>query len=283
MNSDKARDLFSAYYEETLDAGLREAFERALDSDRDLKSDYDAFCTMFEGVDSLKNEQIPVPYDLHEKISRKLDHHIYEASRAKQPFFLSLRPALIGVAAIAAIALTVFSINSQDDATSKAGMIASPGPIQPSLVLNEAEVRLFFNAGSDMAVNVFNSNNADHIDSIQIQKGQTVNVPLTNSTSEGILLTLNSPEFEREITVALPPATRVEVSELRGTDTLGKVLTSMAEHYNRPVQFVGREDLKTEVDFDFNRSEIAGAIINLASGSRFQVELRESGLVVVSR
>lgn len=283
MNSDKARDFFSAYYEQTLDAGLREAFERALASDDALKAEYEAFKRTIDGVVELQSEQIDVPLDLHETISRKLDREIFEQKQSRKPFFLSLRPALVGAAAIAALALTVISINNRDDSSSQAGFITSQGPVVPSLTIVEGELRLFFNANNDTDVHVFDVRTDELLESISVERGQTVNTPIGNSTESAVVLNLNSPEFERSLVVAVPPAQRTFINERRGTGALHELLAKMAECFNRPVLFTGRDGLNVEVEYDLTVEMAYDSFVSLPTGARFNVEIRESGLIVVSR
>lgn len=73
MNSQQARDLFSEYREGTLEAGLREQFERALRQDANLRKDYDQFCAILMALEGGRDEVIEVPLELSRRITESLE------------------------------------------------------------------------------------------------------------------------------------------------------------------------------------------------------------------
>ena len=111
MNSNKAREYFSAYLEGSLDAGLRQSFERKLATDATVQAEYRAFVSVVEKLNALKDETIDVPYDLHETISSRLDRHVYD-NKSKTTFALSgwWRSLALGGLATAAIIATIVSL-----------------------------------------------------------------------------------------------------------------------------------------------------------------------------
>src|SRR5688500_10784952 len=97
MNASKAREFFSSYFEGTLDAGLRQAFERRLHTDAEIQAEYRAFERTMGQLSTLKDLEVEVPFDLHERISARVDLHIFEAKRAKgSPWIAMWKPLLIG-------------------------------------------------------------------------------------------------------------------------------------------------------------------------------------------
>jgi hypothetical protein len=103
MNADKAKEHFSAYYEGTLDRGLRQSFELRLKSDASVQAEYRAFEKTMQELEKL-SAPVPEPeFDLHEMISARLDRHIYE-NKAKPAvsLFGRRRPWIVaGVCAVA--------------------------------------------------------------------------------------------------------------------------------------------------------------------------------------
>lgn len=73
MNSQQARDLFSEYREGTLEAGLREQFERALRQDASVRKDYDEFCAILMALEGGRDEVIEVPLELSRRITESLE------------------------------------------------------------------------------------------------------------------------------------------------------------------------------------------------------------------
>ncbi|HWA84386.1 MAG TPA: hypothetical protein VG820_13170, partial [Fimbriimonadaceae bacterium] len=119
MTNEKARDFFSAYHEGTLESGLRVSFEQKLKADADLRREFDSFTRAMDDLDVMKFEEIAIPDDLHERISARLDRHIYEKKRSATPHWTTWLRGL-GFAGIGAAAIlgAVFSLNSGGGANS---------------------------------------------------------------------------------------------------------------------------------------------------------------------
>src|SRR5687767_3235474 len=129
MNADKAREFFSSYFEGTLDAGLRQAFELRLETDAETQAEYRAFERSMGQLDTLKDIEIEIPYDLNEKISARVDRHIFEAKRTKgSPWLAFLRPMAIGGLAAAAIIGTVITMNNRSGGVQPAGLTTGSQP-----------------------------------------------------------------------------------------------------------------------------------------------------------
>lgn len=102
MNSQQARDLFSEYREGTLEAGLREQFERALRQDAALRKDYDQFCAILVALEGGRDEVIEVPLELSRRITESLE----SAAPAPRRFnLIELFRSPIGYGVAAAVVL----------------------------------------------------------------------------------------------------------------------------------------------------------------------------------
>ena len=84
MNIEKAREFYSAYHEGSLDKGLKQAFERQLETDAQVAAEFRLFKQAMEELSQLESEAIEVPSDLHDRISARLDLHILEQRRKKE-------------------------------------------------------------------------------------------------------------------------------------------------------------------------------------------------------
>ena len=124
MNQEKARELFSDYYEGSLDGGLRQSLEMNLRNDASLREDYTAFVETMEGLDALRSEEIEIPIYLSDRIATRL-----ESVQSRQKFGLPvwtnwLRGLAVGAVAIAAIAFAI-PIFKGDKSASTAGFSGS--------------------------------------------------------------------------------------------------------------------------------------------------------------
>lgn len=68
MNSARAREFFSDHLEGTLDEGLKQAFERALANDEELRQEYREFAAILRALPEFQSQPIEVPTGLHHKI-----------------------------------------------------------------------------------------------------------------------------------------------------------------------------------------------------------------------
>lgn len=108
MNVHKAREYFSAYYEGSLDRGLREGFERTLRTDAQIQAEYRAFERTMVQLDLMKTVEVQPPDDLHERILARIDRAQWEQKQRKATPFAWWKSALIVGAAATAITLAVF-------------------------------------------------------------------------------------------------------------------------------------------------------------------------------
>jgi anti-sigma factor RsiW len=73
MNASRAREYFSAFHEGSLDAGLRQQFQKALASDPKLQEEFADFAIAYEAMNFQADEVIEVPMNLSDKIANRLE------------------------------------------------------------------------------------------------------------------------------------------------------------------------------------------------------------------
>ncbi|MBC8064736.1 MAG: hypothetical protein H7Y17_07900 [Chlorobia bacterium] len=131
MTNEKAREYFSAYSEGTLDAGLAQSFEAKMKADVNLRDEYAQFETTLKELESLRFEQIEVPFELNDRISAAIDKSIYDKKRSAQPgWSLWLRNLAFGGLACAAVFGAYLSINM---ASGPGPSLGGPGPVSPDI------------------------------------------------------------------------------------------------------------------------------------------------------
>lgn len=125
MTNEKAREFFSAYSEGTLDAGLAHAFEAKLRADDKIRLEYEQFEATLKELESLRFEQIEIPFDLNDRISAAVDKSIYDRKRTAQPsWLLWIRNLAVAGMAAGAVFGAYLSINKTQDQGSP--VIGSP-------------------------------------------------------------------------------------------------------------------------------------------------------------
>ncbi|MCE9558516.1 MAG: hypothetical protein K8R88_06155 [Armatimonadetes bacterium] len=130
MNSGKAREYFSDYYENTLDPGLTKGFEAALAQNAELKHEWKEFEATLSSLEGLRDIEIEIPYGLHDKIVARIDHSVWEKKQSPQTGWftgwwksLSMGAVACGVAVVSLIAIG----NRQGSSGYSAGIVSGSG------------------------------------------------------------------------------------------------------------------------------------------------------------
>lgn len=130
MSPDKARDNFSAYYEGTLDRGLRQAFERTLEADSQVQAEYNAFQVTMAQLESMAFD-VPEPeFDLHDRIMARLDLHRLEERKTARPSFFANWRLISGAVALGALALVAVKFSGMGASANTATVTPVPSRIQ---------------------------------------------------------------------------------------------------------------------------------------------------------
>ncbi len=130
MNASKAREYFSAFYEGSLDRGLRESFERVLRADAQIQAEYRAFSRTMDQLNGMSEVDVEIPSDLHDRIIAKLDLNAWEQKQRQRPSVFSWwKTALVATAVIAVAAFGVIRAGQGvADPTIEANPIPSMSP-----------------------------------------------------------------------------------------------------------------------------------------------------------
>src|SRR5438270_5999926 len=130
MNLAKAKDYFSAYYEGSLDRGLRQSFEARLNEDAQLQAEYRAFERTMRDLGAMGQIEIEPPEDLHDKIAARLDYALWEQKRQKAPLMGVpwWKGLAMGLAVAAGVLAAFFGVHSYQ--VNAAGVIPTPSPVE---------------------------------------------------------------------------------------------------------------------------------------------------------
>jgi hypothetical protein len=166
MTRDKAREFFSDYAEGTLDAGLKLAFERALQDDARLAEEFSQFKSVLKALEGGSSNSVDVPHDLHDNIMARIDKAEWEAKQ-KRPAgaWGSLRLAVFGGAAVVALVGAVMAflpggnlgLASVFGGTSSSNIpVNTPALIdhEPTFVAEDGSLRVQRDSGTDVAYSV---------------------------------------------------------------------------------------------------------------------------------
>lgn len=238
MNKAKARDFFSDYYEGSLDPGLKEVFERALENDPSLKEDYSEFTKLMKSLDNLAFAPVPEPAFLSERIESRIEARLKEqAQPAKGFWWMSWgRWAFAGAAAVAVIGLILAQGPSGGTATAgflnwnNGSRMEIPGRLAsaPSGLLLEART------AESMTVTLKNAATGDVLETIELEAWQPLASPLANKESKAVVMMVEFSTGQPALRVAVPGEDRKDVR--KGAGTLDDLARALADTFGKPVQ-----------------------------------------------
>lgn len=231
MNAQKAREFFSAYHDGTLDRALRQSFERRLKADAELEAEYREFEAVMRRLDALKNVSVDVPADLHERISAKLDKHIYESKRkATSGLGAWWKSLVLGGAACAFLVVAILAVNSfGDERVSTAG---TPVVTQPPVLVEEnGSLRLQFELpkrAQQTTLVVRDAISGSVLSETVLAPGAELDRPITNGGDDPALMSLEFGDGNK-ILVAVPG--RRQAPETSGTGALTDYALALASRF----------------------------------------------------
>lgn len=236
MNSEKARDFFSAYYEGTLEPGLVLNLEQKFQSDPRLKSDYDAFASAFADLNALRDEQIEVPIFLSDRIATRLE----EARQQRRKAFslLNWRWARYAPYALAGLAILGAGLGI----TAKGGWLVPAGVFSwPSPHKEQVDGPSFLYDGSQVKLEVQGSHSISVSDAITGRTLRTVTAEdspllepeLINNGAQAQLFGIREDGGSTQF-VAVPGKV-ADTSRAKGEGSLAQFALALSNYYHVPV------------------------------------------------
>jgi hypothetical protein len=260
MNANKAREYYSAYFEGTLEGGLKQSFERKLASDAVVQAEYRAYVDVVEKLNAMREDVIEVPHDLHETISAHLDKHLWEKQR-KTRFALGgwWRSLALGGLATLAIVGTIASLNGGMGAIG-AGIVGVGSKDSIDVVATNEGVFIEGKVVGHSEVEVRDLLGGKLLKTIKLD-GQRIHAPITNTGTDPIILSFSRVGDSRQIRVAIPGAR--SASEPQGSGMVADLAKAAAGYYHVPIR-IETDDLDSTVRWKF-----AGRSMSEADSSDF--------------
>lgn len=240
MNANKAREFFSAYYEGSMDRAIRQTFERRLNSDSELHAEYKAFEQVMRRLDTLKDQPVEVPSDLHERISARLDRQIYESKRetaAKGIGGWWKSFALAGTACVALVAALIAIKGSNSGSASTAGVTTAVAAA-PSLKNVNGSIELEYKhpaSASQRSVEkltVREGVDGKVISETALKPGLELRQPLVNHNAQAALMSIEKGSSKILVVV---PGTR-QASEKSGEGSVQDLALALSGFYKITIE-----------------------------------------------
>jgi anti-sigma factor RsiW len=275
MNADKAKEFFSAYHEGTLDRGLRESFERKLNSDPKVRAEYSAFQ---ETMQKLQGLAAPVPdpdFDLNERIAARLDRYIYETKPKPAAAFFSRRRTVVvvGLCLLAIVGAATQLGPGGSFRHMLAGFIGHGSsvtiPDKLSVTIQNGVPTLTFATGGAKVVVLRDAETGkrllvESLDGSQNARGDTMRSPLLYASTDPKLIDVQVSDSRVRACIALPGSDSVLPSS--GHGTLRDLARTLADHYHLVV--VDEASGTQTVTWDLKDDAVASATEALKGTSR---------------
>lgn len=239
MRLEKAYEYFSAYYEGSLDAAMHSQLDRMFEAHSVLRKDFESFAQTMEDLDGSLASDVPVPDNLHDLITARLDRSVYEAERAKPAGFAGFwqKVALGGLAFVLVGGAALSILNRGNSGEIQAGAV--PTQINRSA---DAELRveadhkgafLRFHPRSDETVKIVRLPDGAVVQTYKAGPRQSLDVPLNNKTEQAVVLRIVAEPSHKSFTVIIPGSVRK--TELQGEGNVIQFAMALSSHFGRPV------------------------------------------------
>lgn len=277
MNINKAREFFSSYYENTLDPGLRQSFQRALETDAQIQAEYRAFESVLGELNILRDAPVEVPFNLHDKICQRIDLQILDQKHKSPSFFGGIwrSLALGGVAAVAIVA-AFLAMNSRNDQSTAAGVASVSSPIGPRVQVDNRATYLSVGARNS-TISIRKGVDGPVVSEFKLN-GERLRSPLLNESADPVLLCISESGSKTKLYVAIPGKRRWSAES--GEGTIAEMAKAISGFYQVPVELQS-PDLDKSIGWKFSGSDPVDSIEVTNGKATLNIEQRSSGVLSV--
>lgn len=257
MNLNKAREYFSAYHENTLEPGLRQAMDRVLATDAEIKAEYVNFTRAIEAINAMQSESIETPFDLHERISARIDREVWEKKNKQKSNWMSTwwrSLALGGVAVLAIVGTFSTVLRPSGSSTANANLVGGVGDSYSILKMDGGVLRVTVPQANGKTLKAVDAESGKEVLNLDLSKNK-VNSPLDNNQDVARWVTLSV--TGRENVHVVVPGTKSR-TETDGSGTMLDLAKHLADYYGAPVEVVGMEN-KTKFTWTLAGSNLSDA------------------------
>ncbi len=276
MNQEKAREFFSAYYEETLEGGLRQTFEQRLKTDATLQAEYRAFETTMNDLCEMKLEEIEIPAFLSDRIATRLEE-VQAKKRTSTPVWATwFRGLAFSGLAAAAIIGAIVSMRGGNNEPSMGNLGGMPASDQITFKLTKgSEVQLRYTPSAKKTLDIVVDGKTEHRD---VDTHGMVST-LENKNAEAALFTVQV-EGEKSSAIIAVPGTRAGVDKA-GQGKMSDFVKALAGFYKTPV-LVNVANMDASVTWSFESTDATDAANKALVGQGISVDLKTDGFLNIS-
>lgn len=283
MNLAKAKEYFSAYYEGSLDKGLRQTFETHLRTDAQTQAEYRAFERTMMDLEALGRVEIEPPIDLHDRISARIDKMVWDQKQERAPFFSTWwRTLTVAGVAAAGFAIAIFQVSTHRGPEMNVGGVPLPTPQSSAPTFKGGipggGVEVSYPALPNQSVTI-RDQHGKVLQTVSLEGGLK-DKALSNTDTKAQLMSIEpSDQKAGAIFVALPG--KESDASTAGKGSLKDLAVAIAGHYGKPV-VLEVSDAEKPASWTFESVEALSAATKSVQQLGLQTEQHNTGEILIT-
>jgi hypothetical protein len=272
MSIDKAHDLFSSYFDGTLDSSLRRALEAKFQSEPSLRQEYDEFASLFKELDDFRHEEIEIPIYLSDRIATRL-----EEAQAKQPALLNPfgRWARgLGFAALASVAIVGAYTGITASSNHAVGPVIVESANEIDYSVANGRVSVDFQPISNRALIITTDGARRRI----LPTGGRTTSPLINQNPGPSVFRVQL-EGDSHSTVIIAPGTQRNLTAT-GTGTVIDYAKALSAFFLQPVR-IDTNQVGDKFSWTISGTDLLSASQSTLSDHGYTSDVRKGGLICI--
>lgn len=280
MNANKAREFFSAYYEGLMDPGLRQSFERRLNTDASVQAEYRAFERTMGQLDVMRDVEVEIPFDLSERINARLDLHVHEQTRNAKPAMFAWWKglAVAGIGALAIFGAFQSLQNTGGDVLTGGAVTGTAAEVPMRVEMVDGEPVLMYRPTSKRTLVIRDAIEGTERERIDLDN-RLLRSPLRNTSETANLISIDPGDGSMPMLVAIPGTSPTPVTA--GQGTIQEFVLALADHYRIPVTLTTTNPERTVV-WKFESTDVMADATKALQDTRFAVEMRQAGILTIT-
>jgi hypothetical protein len=231
--------------------------DRVLATDAEIKAEYVNFTRAIEAINAMQSESIETPFDLHERISARIDREVWEKKNKQKSNWMSTwwrSLALGGVAVLAIVGTFSTVLRPSSSSTANANLVGGVGDSYSILKMDGGVLRVTVPQANGKTLKAVDAESGKEVLNLDLSKNK-VNSPLDNNQDVARWVTLSV--TGRENVHVVVPGTKSR-TETDGSGTMLDLAKHLADYYGAPVEVVGMEN-KTKFTWTLDGSNLSDA------------------------
>lgn len=278
MDVNQARELYSGYYDGTLERVSVVALDQAIEASVEIREDYASFAAVMDALPRLAEQKVELPHDLHDRILAKLDHHDWEQKQSKRfSLFSNPKMAWFGAAAACLIVVAGFAVlRPSSGPANTAGGVGS-SKIEVSFTYEGGYVNLVTSSNRAGTVKIRSLDGAANEQTFDLRSGD-LNRPLSNTGDQPLALVVEATGSSESDILVLPG--KLRTPRLNGDGTYIACARAMASTFGTPVQVVG--DAERPCRWSFTQRDTAETLVVTLARSGIRAAVLGSGILRIT-